>query len=84
MRIAELKKNDMAIVLEYYDNHKNEFEDNITVEEFIEEFCKRCDTCGKIICVLDMCKECDCIEETDKDFEYFDRNKEYYVYGKKD
>lgn len=80
MQIRDLKKNDMNRVIELYDIHKNEFDETPTIEEFAEEFCHKCNTCGRIICVLDMCEECD-VEKEENEFEEFERNKEHYVYG---
>lgn len=81
MQIKELNENDLCYVIESYIKHRKEFVDLCTLEDFSEQYCHRCDTCGKVICVLDMCEECNDNQEFDKDFEYFDREKEHYVYG---
>ena len=82
MSIHELKDNEMNEVIEYYFKHKKEFYEyqNVTIEDFCEQFCHRCDTCGRVICVLNKCEECD-IEKYDNEFLEFELNKEYYVYG---
>lgn len=84
MQINELKDNEINIVLDYYFNHKKEFKGLCLFEDFVEQYCRRCDICNRVICILDMCEECDIEKEYDKDFEYFDRNKEYYVYRKEE
>lgn len=67
-------------VIELYINHRKEFIDICTLEAFYEQFCHKCDKCGKIICILDMCEECD-VNKYDNDFQEFELNKEHYVYN---
>lgn len=81
MQICDLSKNDINDILYYYFEHKKDFKTSLYFEDFIEEFCHRCDSCGKVICNLNGCEECDSKKEIDDDWEYFDRNKEHYVYG---
>lgn len=84
MQIKELKDNEINLALNYYFTHKKEFKGLCLFEDFVEQYCNRCNKCNRVICVLDMCEECDNGKECDKDFEYFDRNKEYYVYRKEE
>ena len=81
MKFSDLNEKDLRYVIESYIKHKREFIGLCTLEDFLEQYCHRCDTCGRVICILDMCEECDNSYEFDKDFEYFDREKEHYVYG---
>ena len=81
MRVREIKDNEINIVLHYYFQHKKDFIGICLFEDFVEQYCRRCDKCNKVICVLDMCEECDSKKEYDRELECFDRNKEYYVYG---
>lgn len=80
MELKGLKDKDFDIALELYVEKRKEFKSIITIEEFIEQFLHRCDTCHNIIYDLDLCEECDDKKEEDYDLEYFDRNKEHYVY----
>lgn len=82
MQIKNLDKKEINRIIDLYLEHKKDFYDYkiLTIEDFSEQFCHKCDTCGRIVCVLDKCKECDNRKEIDKDWEYFDRNKEHYVY----
>ena len=80
MQISELKNNEMSIVIELYETHKKDFYEPITIEEFCEQFCHRCDTCKRIIYIEDMCEECDC-PKYENEFQEFDNNKEKILYG---
>lgn len=71
---------DLDRVVELYIEHRKDFKGICTIEDFYEQFCHRCDTCNRIVCVLDMCEECDVIEEKNE-FQEFEMNKEYYLYG---
>jgi len=79
MELKSLHNKDLDIAIELYIEKRKEFKGIVSFEEFVEQFLHRCDTCHNIICNLDLCKECDRQEE-DYDLEYFDRNKEHYVY----
>jgi len=81
MELKYFKDNEIDVAINLYIEKRNNFKSIITFEEFVEQFIHRCDTCGNIICNLDLCKECDTLQEEDYDFEYFDRNKEHYVYN---
>ena len=83
MQINNLTKNELNTLMELYLEHKKDFYDykELTIEDFAEQFCRRCDTCGRIICVLDMCEECDEKEEEDNEFAEFELNKEHILYG---
>lgn len=83
MQISNLTKSEINTIIDLYIYHKKDFIDSkrLTIEDFIEQFCHKCDNCGKIICILDMCEECGTKREIDKDLELFDREKEHYVYG---
>lgn len=78
--LSDLNKREINMLIDFYFEHKKEFKDLCLFEDFVEQFCNRCDKCNDIICVLDCCKECDVKSEIDRDFECFDRNKEFYVY----
>lgn len=82
MQISNLTKNEINIIMELYLEHKHDFYDykELTIEDFAEQFCHRCDTCGRIICVLDMCEECD-KEKNENEFWEFELNKEHILYG---
>ncbi len=81
MQMKELNKRDMNILIELYIDFKKDFVDMITIEEFMQQYCRRCDNCNDIICILKGCDECKSTKEFDYELEYFDRNKEHYVYG---
>lgn len=80
MQIKKLSNKEWDTIIELYIENRKEFDDIITIEEFAQQYCHRCDDCGNIICILKGCGECK-DEEIDKDWEYFDSNKEHYVYG---
>lgn len=81
MQINKLKENELDSVIEFYIKHKKDFVGLCTIEDFSEQFCHKCDTCGRIVCVLDMCEECDIEKNIDEEWERFDREKEHYIYG---
>lgn len=80
MNICGLTNKDINIVIDLYFKHKKEFYDLITIEDFYEQFCNKCLTCGRIICVLDMCEECDNKKE-ENEFQEFELDKEHYIYN---
>lgn len=80
MNISNLSEKDLDLLIELYLNNRNKFIGICTLEDFFEQFCHKCDTCGRLICILDMCEECDVIKE-ENEFQEFELNKEYYVYG---
>lgn len=81
MQIKDLNKKDINRIIDLYLEHKKEFYDykTLTIEDFSEQFCHRCDTCGRVICILDDCKECD-EEEQENEFWEFELNKERILY----
>lgn len=79
MRFDSLDKAEINYVIDSYLRHKREFIDLLTIEDFLQQFCRRCDMCNRVICILDMCEECD-VEKGDNQFQEFELNKEYYVY----
>ena len=80
MKFNDLNKAEINYIIDSYFEHKCEFIDLLTIEDFLQQFCRRCDTCNKVICIFDMCEECD-VEKRDNEFQEFELNKEYYVYG---
>ena len=81
MQIKDLNQKELDFVIQSYIKHRHEFVDLCTLEDFAEQYCHRCDVCGNVICVIDMCEECYENEDIDRDFEIFDREKEHYVYN---
>lgn len=82
MQIKDLDKKDMIRVIELYFEHKKDFYESelLTIEDFVEQFCYRCDNCGNIICNLD--DVCECEEEINETgFEKFDLYKDTCLYG---
>ena len=80
MQIKDLSGSEVRRLIELYFKHNKEFLDLLTIEDFTEQFCRKCDNCGRVICVLDDCEECD-EEGEENEFQEFELNKEYYVYG---
>ena len=80
MIFDDLNKTEINYVIDSYFEHKHEFIGLLTIEDFLQQFCRRCDTCNRVICILDMCEECD-IDRKENEFQEFELNKEYYVYG---
>lgn len=83
MQIKNLNQKDWNEIIELYFDNKKYLDGLVAIEDFIEQFLHRCDSCKHIISNFEMCRECD-NKEFDKDAEYFNRNKEYFVYGLKD
>ena len=78
--MGNLCKKDLDRVIELYIKHRKDFNGICTIEDFYEQFCHRCDTCNQIICVLDLCEECD-VEQNNNEFQEFELNKEHYLYN---
>ena len=77
MKMGDFSKKEMGIIIELYFEHKQEFYDMLCIEDFVEQFI-RYNEFGDIICVLDIDEK---QENTDYEFEIFDRDKEHYLYG---
>ena len=71
---------DLDRVVELYIQHRKEFKGICNIEDFYEQFCHKCDTCGKIVSILDMCEECD-VKKDKNDFQEFELNKEKILYN---
>lgn len=81
MQIKDLSGSEVRILIELYFKHNKEFLDLLTIEDFTEQFCRKCDNCGRIICILDDCEECDGEEEQENEFQEFELNKEKILYN---
>lgn len=79
MQIKDLDNKEVRRLIDLYFEHKNEFLGLLTIEDFTEQFCRKCDNCGRVICILDDCKECD-EEEQENEFWEFELNKERILY----
>lgn len=79
MVIKDLDKKDINRVIELYFEYKNEFSELIAIEDFLDQFCHRCDDCGVIICNLG--DGCECEEKMEETgFEKFDLYKDTCLY----
>lgn len=81
MKINELNKREINIVIDLYLEHKHEFYESkyLTIEDFYEQCCHRCDKCDNIVYYLDNCEEC--LVEEENEFGEFEANRDYYLYG---
>lgn len=80
MEIKNLKENEKSIVIDLYNEHKKDFYEPITLEDFCEQFCNRCNNCKRIKFIDDMCEECNTLGDIE-DFHEFEENKEHILYG---
>jgi len=81
MFLSDLNKKELDIVLDLYIDKRKDFKGLFSFEEFIENHIERCKFCNNIFYSKELCENCDYSKEYDYDFEYFDRNKEHYLYG---
>lgn len=79
MQIKDLSGSEVRRLIELYFKHNKEFLDLLTIEDFTEQFCRKCDNCGRVICLLDNCEECD-EEKGENEFWEFELNKERILY----
>jgi|GEM_PF-5411933 len=76
----DLNNKELDRVIELYIKHRKDFKGICTIENFYEQFCHICDTCGRIVCVLELCEECD-VKEEKNEFQEFELNKEKILYN---
>ncbi len=81
MQMKDLSDREVYRLIELYFKHNTEFLDMLTIEDFTEQYCRKCDNCGRVICILDMCDECDEEKEENNEFRDFEENKDYYLHG---
>lgn len=81
MQIKDLSGSEVRRLIELYFKHNKEFLDLLTIEDFTEQFCRKCDNCGRVICILDDCEECDEEIEEDNEFREFEEHKERILYN---
>lgn len=84
-------KNELQELIKLYIDERNSFSWLISFEEFIKDYVVKCEDCGEFF-VTDnndkKCEECykEYIEsikpvEQDRDWVYFEQNKEYFLYN---
>lgn len=86
MELNKLTKNELDELMQLFIKERCQFYWLISFEEFIKYYVVKCEKCGEFF-VTDVnayvCENCEDIieEESDPDWEYFDINKDHYVYG---
>lgn len=91
MTIKTLSKKDLEKVIELYIKERDSLYSLVSLEEFVEEYVKKCSFCGEFF-VTDMndtmCEECEDFlqkennhDEDDFDTGFFEANKEQYLYN---
>ena len=91
MTIKTLSKRDLETVIKLYIEERDSFCELVSLEEFVEEYVKKCEHCGEFF-VTDMnytvCEDCEYLIEKENEREeddfatgYFEANKEHYIYN---